>query len=102
VDYWTDVDPNSDYQKPIYSAGNGDQYYGSLGFEDGSFLKIRNISLGYNLPEKVAGKIGASRLRIYVQALNPGFVFNNVPWIDLDVRYHASNRGFVTGINLQF
>jgi TonB-linked SusC/RagA family outer membrane protein len=102
VDYWTDVDPNSDYQKPIYSAGNGDQYYGSLGFEDGSFLKIRNISLGYNLPGKVAGKIGASRLRIYVQALNPGFVFNNVPWIDLDVRYHASNRGFVTGINLQF
>lgn len=102
VDYWTDVDPNSDYQKPIYSAGNGDQYFGSLGFEDGSFLKIRNISLGYNLPGKVASKIGASKLRIYVQALNPGFVFNNVPWIDLDVRYHASNRGFVTGINLQF
>ncbi len=102
VDYWTAVDTNSDYQKPIYSAGNGDQYFGSLGFEDGSFLKIRNISLGYTLPGNVANKIGASRLRVYVQALNPGFVFNKVPWIDLDVRYHASNRGFVTGINVQF
>ncbi|MCG6191033.1 SusC/RagA family TonB-linked outer membrane protein [Maribellus maritimus] len=102
VDYWTDTDTKSDYQKPIYSAGYGDQYYGSLGFKNGSFLKIRNITLGYNLPGKIAGKIGASKLRVYVQALNPGFVFNNVSWVDLDVRYHASNRGFVTGINLQF
>ncbi|HRX10000.1 MAG TPA: TonB-dependent receptor [Draconibacterium sp.] len=102
VDYWTDTDTKSDYQKPIYSAGFGDQYYGSLGFESGSFLKIRNISLGYNLPDKVANKLGLSKLRLYVQALNPGFVFNNVPWIDLDVRYHASNRGFVTGLNIQF
>lgn len=102
VDYWTDTDTKSDYQKPIYSAGYGDQYYGSLGFESGSFLKIRNISLGYNLPESAISKLGISKLRIYVQALNPGFVFNKVPWIDLDVRYHASNRGFVTGLNVQF
>ncbi|MGD9556849.1 MAG: hypothetical protein AB7V25_07520, partial [Mangrovibacterium sp.] len=102
VDYWTDVDPESDYQKPIYSAGYGDQYYGSLGFKSGSFLKIRNISLGYNLSNKFASRLGLSKLRLYVQALNPGFVFNKVPWIDLDLRYHASNRGFVTGVSVQF
>nr|HMQ63176.1 hypothetical protein [Flavilitoribacter sp.] len=94
--------PNSDFQKPIYSEGFGDEYFRSLGYKDGSFLKIRNISLGYNLPSSVSSRIGLSRLRIYAQALNPGFVFNNIPWIDMDVRYHASNRGFVTGINLQF
>ncbi len=102
VDYWTEADPNSDFQKPIYSEGFGDEYFRSLGYKDGSFLKIRNISLGYNLPSSVSSRIGLSRLRIYAQALNPGFVFNNVPWIDMDVRYHASNRGFVTGVNLQF
>jgi hypothetical protein len=73
-----------------------------LGYKDGSFLKIRNISLGYNLPGKIASKLTLSKLRIYVQAQNPGFVFNNVPWIDMDVRYHASNRGFVMGLNAQF
>ncbi|MEL0456486.1 TonB-dependent receptor [Flavobacteriaceae bacterium SZ-1-7] len=102
VDYYTEADPNSDYQKPIYSAGFGDQYFRSLGYENGSFLKIRNISLGYNFPENITDHLGVSKLRFYVQALNPGFVFNKVPWIDLDVRYHASNRGFVTGINLEF
>ncbi len=102
VDYYTVVDTNSDYQKPIYSAGNGDQYFGSLGFHSGSFLKIRNISLGYNLPERIASSLGVSKFRFYVQASNPGFIFNKVSWIDMDLRYHASNRGFVTGISVQF
>ena len=64
--------------------------------------KIRNISLGYNLPEKIAGNLGVSKLRLYVQLINPGFVFNKVPWIDLDVRDHYSNRSFVSGMNIQF
>jgi TonB-linked SusC/RagA family outer membrane protein len=102
IDYWTPDNTNSEYQKPIYSEGNGDIYFTSLGYKDGSFLKIRNISLGYNLPGKIASKLTLSKLRIYVQAQNPGFVFNNVPWIDMDVRYHASNRGFVMGLNAQF
>lgn len=102
VDYWTEIDPDSDYQKPIYSEGFGDEYYEALGYKDGSFLKIRNISLGYNLPARVATNLRISNLRLYIQAANPGFVFNKIPWIDMDVRYHASNRGFVGGINVQF
>jgi TonB-linked SusC/RagA family outer membrane protein len=102
VNYYTPNNTNSDYQKPIYSAGYGDQYYGSLGYKHGSFIKIRNISLGYNFPEQIANKLKVSKLRVYVQATNPGFVFSQVPWIDLDLRYHASNRGFVTGLSVQF
>jgi len=102
VNYWTPNNTNSVYQKPIYSAGYGDQYYASLGYKDGSFVKIRNISLGYNLPEKVTSKFGVSKLRVYVQASNPGFVFNKVSFLDPDVRYHASNRGFVMGLSAQF
>jgi len=102
VNYWTPTNTNSDYQKPIYSAGYGDQYYESLGYKHGSFLKIRNISLGYNFPERITNKLNISKLRLYVQASNPGFIFSQVSWIDLDTKYHASNRGFVTGISVQF
>jgi len=102
VNYWTPNNTNSDYQKPIYSAGYGDQYYASLGYKHGSFLKIRNISLGYNFPEHVTSKLGVSKLRIFVQASNPGFIFNQVTWLDPDLKYHASNRGFVTGLSIQF
>ncbi len=102
INYWTPNNTNSDYQKPIYSAGFGDQYYGSLGFENGSFLKIRNISLGYNLPNMITGKLGVSKLRVYVQALNPGYVFKKVSFRDMDTKEHYANRGFVMGVNLQF
>lgn len=102
VNYWTPTNTNSDYQKPIYSAGYGDQYYESLGYKHGSFLKIRNISLGYNFPERIANKLKLSKLRLYVQASNPGFIFSQVSYVDLDTKYHASNRGFVTGLSVQF
>lgn len=102
VNYWTDTNTNSEYQKPIYSAGYGDQYYASLGYKHGSFLKIRNISLGYNFSDRIASKLKVSKLRLYVQATNPGFIFSQVSFIDLDTKYHASNRGFVTGLSVQF
>lgn len=114
VDYYTPNNTNSEYQKPIYSAGYGDTYYETLGYRSGSFLKIRNVSLGYNLPQKITNDIGLSKLRFYVQATNPGMLFSKVDWIDLDVTRpannsagyslgnSASNRGFTVGMNVEF
>jgi len=114
VDYYTPVNTDSEYQKPIYSAGFGDQYFATLGYRSGSFVKIRNISLGYNLPQKITTDIGLSKLRFYVQATNPGMLFTKVDWIDLDVTTpannsrgytlgnSASNRGFAVGMNVEF
>ncbi len=102
VNYYTEVNTNSDYQKPIYSAGYGDQYYGTLGYESGSFLKVRNISLGYNLPDNITKDLRLSKVRLYAQATNPGMLFTKVNWIDLDTRTSASNRGMVLGLNVEF
>lgn len=102
VDYYTPDNTDSDYQKPIFTEASGDPFYGIRGYRSGSFLKIRNISLGYSLPDKVSNKLGMSHSRIYVQALNPGMVFNKVDWIDLDLRSSAWNRGYTAGINVDF
>jgi TonB-dependent starch-binding outer membrane protein SusC len=102
VNYYTENNTVSDYQKPIYTAGTGDPYSLALGYSDGSFLKIRNISLGYNLPDRISKKVGLSHSRIYFQALNPGMVFNNISWIDMDLRSSAWNKGYTVGVNLDF
>ena len=102
IDYYTDNNTNAEYQKPIYSAGTGDSYYPILGYRNGSFLKIRNISLGYNFPEDLTQKIGLSKMRLYLQATNPGMIFSKVKWTDLDTQTTASNRGFTMGLNVQF
>lgn len=102
INYYTDNNTNAEYQKPIYSAGTGDSYYPILGYRNGSFLKIRNISLGYNFPEDLTQKIGLSKMRLYLQATNPGMIFSKVKWTDLDTQTTASNRGFTMGLNVQF
>ena len=38
--------------------------------ENGSFLKLRNIQLGYNLPQSLTRKIKMERLRFYLSAQN--------------------------------
>ncbi|MFD0990129.1 SusC/RagA family TonB-linked outer membrane protein [Mariniflexile jejuense] len=102
LDYYTDDNTDAEYQKPIFSAGTGDLYNPILGYKNGSFLKIRNISLGYNFNQDVVEKMGLSRLRFYLQAANPGMIFSKVSWVDLDTRSTFSNRGFTLGLNVQF
>ncbi|HQF10665.1 MAG TPA: TonB-dependent receptor [Paludibacteraceae bacterium] len=102
IDYYTENHTNSEYQKPIFSAGSGDQFYPTLGYRDGSFLKLRNVSLGYNFTDELASQIGLSKLRIYIQATNPAMLFSKVSWTDLDTQTTASNRGVTMGLNVQF
>lgn len=42
----------------------------SLWIRRGDFLKLRNVEIGYSLPQKVVGKIGLDRLRVYVNGVN--------------------------------
>ena len=68
INYWTPDNTGADYQKPIYSTAGGDAYSSLLGFKDASFIKIRNISLGYNFNSKALKNIEISPL-ITIEAL---------------------------------
>jgi TonB-linked SusC/RagA family outer membrane protein len=52
--------------------GQGDAYLNlnDAFIEDGSYLRLRTISLGYTLPIALTGKIGINRLRFYVTGIN--------------------------------
>ncbi|TDW44652.1 TonB-linked SusC/RagA family outer membrane protein [Flavobacterium sp. 270] len=102
IDYYTDNNINAEYQKPIYSAGTGDPYFPVLGYRNGSFLKIRNISLGYHFDKDLVQKLGLTKLRLYCQASNPGMIFTKLKWTDLDTQTTASNRGVTLGMNVEF
>ncbi|WP_262250056.1 SusC/RagA family TonB-linked outer membrane protein [Parapedobacter soli] len=99
IDYYTENNTDAEYQKPIYTEGTGDPFHQALGYRNGSFIKIRNISLGYNMSNNLLEKSGISTLKIYVQATNPGMLFSEIDWVDLDVRSATFNRGFTIGLN---
>ncbi|MCX8472367.1 MAG: hypothetical protein ORN85_01825 [Sediminibacterium sp.] len=71
---------------------------------DGSYIKIRNVTIGYSLSNKVLKKINISKLRFYISARN----FLTVSKIkDFDPENNGSfetplNKLVVAGINVDF
>jgi TonB-linked SusC/RagA family outer membrane protein len=68
-DPWTPDNPNAKDPRPIYADSRnvrGDQ---DRWLENGSYLKVKQIALGYNLPKSILGST-FSDIRIYVNAQN--------------------------------
>ena len=60
---------NPDSDIPAINA-NGMFVYSSRVVEDGSYLRLKNVSLGYTLPRRVLRKMHFDTLRVYVSADN--------------------------------
>ena len=104
IDYWTPSNTGAEWQKPVYSQAGGDAYAGLLGFKDASFIKIRNLSLGYNFDRQLLSKlgIGLSNAKIYIQGKNLGMLYSSVDFMDLDTGATFYNRGFTVGLQVDF
>jgi len=78
VDYWTPENTDAKYPKPGGIISNDNPKYGStLGYFDGSYLKVRTISLGYNFESiKWLKNNGVDKLRLYVTVQNPLVLFS--------------------------
>lgn len=102
IDYWTPSNTNADYQKPIYSTAGGDAYSSLLGFKNASFLKLRNISLGYNFNKSACRSMGIQSLKLYAQGKNLGDIYSSIDFIDLDLGTTYYNRGYTVGVQIGF
>lgn len=72
--------PQATYQGQYW--GEDAEDYGYPGFnKDASFVRVQNITLGYNFASNMLRRIGASQFRIYVNALNP-FTFTDYEGFD--------------------
>jgi TonB-linked SusC/RagA family outer membrane protein len=75
VDYWTPENPTNAYPRPNQNQERP-KYNRSMSYFDGTFVKVRNINIGYTFNENAAKKIGMSSLRLYSSIQNP-FIFSN-------------------------
>lgn len=113
VDYWVaDTNENAKYYSPGSNGESADTYASSMNYQDGSYIKMRNISLGYNFSRKQLGNSGLSTLKIYAQAMNPFDVYKKTDWLDTDLLNYDNNtttygsattiKSFVFGVNVGF
>ena len=129
VDYWTPENTGAHYPRPgsLVSSDNP-KYASTLAYFNGSYFKIRTITLGYNF-HKLQGlrRAGIDNLRLYATLQNPGLVlfsdFTRETGLDPEpnanggstasgrpgpgrmsyVGYNTPNtRNFLIGVNLTF
>jgi TonB-linked SusC/RagA family outer membrane protein len=80
------VDP-SVYWPQIVSSGGVAQPY----IYDGSYVKMREITLGYTIPAVITRRWGISSLQIAVVSRNPFIIYSSVPNVDPDSNYNNGN-----------
>jgi len=96
---------------PAFNGNTTGRLYSSI-IEDGSFLRINNVSLGYTLPKAWLKKSHISNLRIYFTAYNlyvftkySGYdpevsVLNNAITRGVDFSAYPRSKSFITGLNI--
>ena len=61
--------------------------------EDGSYLRLKNLTIGYNLPHKLLRKLSIQNLKIYVTGVNL-LTFTNYKGVDPEIVENGSNVKF--------
>lgn len=104
----TDIYPRISHQDPNQNNRVSDRFV-----EDGSYLRLKNIQLGYNLPQSALDKAKISKFRIYAAVSNL-FTFTDYTGLDpeigsrgtleigIDRGFYPSARMFTAGVNVTF
>ena len=93
-DAWTEENPNGSIPNPKNSIN----YYVSDRFlENGAYFRLKNLQIGYSLPEKLISRAGFTKCRFYVQA---GNVFTLSPATRASTPKSAAVSTMATILNL--
>lgn len=104
VDYWTPENPTNDHPRPDKNKNQNSSYMSTLYYVDGSFVKIKNITLGYTVPAALSGKFGIGNLRVY-GTLRNYFTFSGMNPYDPERGGSISfpmTRQMIFGLNVNF
>ena len=117
LDSWTPDNPDGSLPRASILDKNMNRGYNSFWVEDGSFLRIKNVQLGYTLPNKLVNKLTIESLRIYLSAFNlytltgysgldPEIAYSNQWYGTTNLGYDAGNypvaRSFLLGLEINF
>jgi len=115
---WTPTNPSNRYARALGNGGDNNSLNNvpsSVWIEDGSFLKLKNISIGYTLPASLLDRFSISKFRLYVSSQNL-FVITKYTGLDPEIGIRGGNatqngvddgtyppsRYFTFGLNVTF
>lgn len=95
IDRWS---PDNQSSTNFRTNGQGPFSYSSRVIEDGSFLRLKTISLGYNMQSNSLKNIGIKRLRIYASGQNL-YTWTNYSGMDPEVSVRNGNGALTPGFD---
>ena len=113
MDRWT-VDNPSNENPRVTTSLNRNGVFSDYFVEDGSYLRIRNVQIGYVLPKVISEKFGSDYVRFYISANNL-FTITNYMGYDpdigaaqgalsngIDYGFYPQARTIMGGVNIKF
>ena len=113
LERWTGEGTSDLYPRISHSDPNQNNRISDRFVEDGSFLRIKNVQVGYTLPESVMQRLQIGKCRIYVAVSNL-FTFTSYSGLDpeigtrgtleigIDRGFYPAARTFMAGVNVNF
>jgi TonB-linked SusC/RagA family outer membrane protein len=113
LERWTGEGSSNLQPRISHSDPNQNNRVSDRFIEDGSYMRIKNLQLGYTLPASVLEQMKISNFRVYVAANNL-FTFTNYSGLDpeigsrgtleigIDRGFYPSARSFIVGLNVTF
>ncbi len=112
---YTATNTNTDVPRAVYGDPSNNRRNSTRYIEDGSYLRIKNVVLGYTLPSSLTQRYGITKLRIYASSQNL-YTFTNYKGFDPEVStFSGTNtalgtdfltypqyRSYTFGLNLTF
>ena len=110
----SEANPDAKFPEPVKVSGDMNFWGSTASIFDGSFFKIRQIQLGYTVPQAWTKKILIKQLRMFV-SLDDYFTFTSYPGMDpetatsgqasgrgVDIGAYPSMRKLMLGVNVSF
>ena len=110
LDRWTPENTDASYPRVSMTQSNRNWNTSSYWAQDASYLKMRNMQIGYTFPTSMLGKTGISRLRLYCSIDNL-FTISGFDGADPEAAflnngyrgsYYPLTRNYSFGVNLSF
>jgi len=103
LDYWTPENQEAKFPTPGNQINYGN-YGRTLLYEDASYLKVKDVTLSYNLPKSLISKVGVGNVRLY-GSLKNYFTFSSIdnydPERDGAITFPLAKQ-LVFGVNVEF
>jgi hypothetical protein len=106
LDRWTPKNPGAQYPR-LYSGGNGNYIGSTYWLKNGAFMRVKHVTLGYNLPTGLLKKTNLQQFRLYVSVVNPLTISSYEPGFDPEISntsgaFYPIMRTATAGVNIRF